>query len=120
MNLEEFRDYCLNKKATTEEEPFGPGVIVFKVINKMYASTGVDRIPPSANLKCDPERAEELREQHSSILPGYHMNKKHWNTVILESELDDRLIMEMIDHSYDLVVSAFSKKEKELFQQFES
>lgn len=84
----------------------------------MFALTGLNDFPYTANLKCDPERAVLLREQHSSITPGYHMNKKHWNTIVLESELDDRLIREMIDHSYDLVASALTKKEKDNLNQY--
>ena len=113
MNIEEFRDHCLSKKGVTEETPFGPETIVYKVIGKMFAATGTDRIPATANLKCDPERAIELRNRYNSIVPGYHMNKQHWNTVTLESDLDDRLIIELIDHSYELVASALGKKEKE-------
>jgi predicted DNA-binding protein (MmcQ/YjbR family) len=113
MNIEEFRDHCLSKKGVTEETPFGPETIVYKVVGKMFAATGTDRIPATANLKCDPERAIQLRNQYKSIIPGYHMNKQHWNTVTLESELDDRFIKELIDHSYELVASALSKKEKE-------
>jgi len=112
MNIEEFRDHCLSKKGVTEETPFGPETIVYKVIGKMFAATGTDRIPATANLKCDPEKAIQLRNEYKSILPGYHMNKKHWNTVILESELDDRFIKELIDHSYDQVVIGLSKAQQ--------
>jgi|ERR1039458_3623187 predicted DNA-binding protein (MmcQ/YjbR family) len=114
MNLEEFREYCLSKNYATEEMPFGPETIVFKVLSKVFALTGVDTIPATANLKCDPERAMQLREQYPSIIPGWHMNKKHWNTITLESELDDRLIRELIDHSYELVADGLSRSEKEL------
>ena len=113
MNLEEFRNYCLDKEGVTEETPFGPETIVFKVVGKMFAATGTDTVPATANLKCDPEKAVQLRSEYKSIIPGYHMNKKHWNTVTLESELDGRFIKELIDHSYELVVSALSKKEVE-------
>ncbi len=112
MNLEEFRDHCLSKKGVTEETPFGPEVLVYKVLGKMFSSTGIDRIPPSANLKCDPDKAIQLRNEYKSILPGYHMNKLHWNTIILESELDDRFIKELIDHSYNLVVSGLPKTQQ--------
>ena len=114
MNLEEFREYCLSKKYATEEMPFGPETIVYKVMSKVFALTGVDTFPATANLKCDPERAIQLREQYSAIIPGWHMNKKHWNTITLESELDDRLICELIDHSYELVANGLSRNEKEL------
>ena len=113
MNLEEFRNYCMDKAGTTEETPFGPETIVFKVSGKMFAATGTDSIPATANLKCDPERAIQLRNEYKSVQPGYHMNKKHWNTIILESELSNRFIEQLIDHSYDLVVSALPKKEIE-------
>lgn len=116
MNLESFREYCLSKPATTEEMPFGPETLVFKVAGKMFALTGLESYPVTANLKCDPQRAIELREEYTSITPGYHMNKQHWNTVELESGLPLSLIEELIDHSYDLVVSGFSKKEREFYQ----
>jgi predicted DNA-binding protein (MmcQ/YjbR family) len=112
MNVEEFREYCLSKKASSEETPFGFGTLVFKVKNKCFALTGIDSFPPTANLKCDPDRAIQLRDMYKSINPGYHMNKKHWNTIILESELDDRLIKELIDHSYDLVVKGLPVLER--------
>jgi len=112
MNLEEFRDYCLSKKLATEDTPFGIETIVFKVMNKLFALTSADEIPSTANLKCDPERAIQLRNEYKSITPGYHMSKKHWNTIILESELDDRLIMELVDHSYELVVSGLPKSQQ--------
>jgi len=112
MNIEEFRDHCLSKKGVTEETPFGPETIVYKVVGKMFAATGTDRIPATASLKCDPEKAIHLRSEYKSILPGYHMNKKHWNTVILESELDDRFIQELIDHSYEQVVIGLNKVQR--------
>ena len=116
MNLEEFRDYCLSKKGSSEDMPFGPETIVFKVMTKLFALTGTDSLPYTANLKCDPEKAIQLREHYPSITPGYHMNKKHWNTIVLESELDNRLIMELIDHSYVLVASGLTKTEKEILK----
>jgi len=112
MNIETFRDYCLGKKGTEETFPFDESVLVFKVMGKMYALIGLDRLPHQANLKADPEWSEELRENHHQIIPGWHMNKKHWNTVFLEDGLDDALIREMINHSYDLVVSKLTKKLK--------
>lgn len=113
MNIEAFRDYCLSKKGVTEEFPFDKSTLVFKVMGKMFALTGLERIPFSVNLKCDPDRAIELREYHSEITPGYHMNKKHWNTVNFSSSLPTNMILEMIDHSYDLVVSSLTKKIKQ-------
>lgn len=110
MYLEVFREYCLAKKGVTEGLPFGPEVLVFKVMGKMFALVSLDRLPLQANLKADPERVPELREQWDGrILPGYHMNKEHWNTVYLE-QLPADLIRELIDHSYDLIVASLPKK----------
>jgi len=112
MNIEEFRQYCLSKKGVTENLPFGPDTLVFKVMGKMFALSGLERLPAQVNLKCDPERAISLREEYDGeIIPGYHMSKVHWNTLILES-LPPKLIIELTDHSYELVVSKFPKKLK--------
>ena len=112
MNIEEFREYCLAKKGVSEGLPFGPDALVFKVMDKMFATLALVRTPPQANLKCDPERAIALREEYDgTIIPGYHMSKVHWNTLFLES-LPPKLIMELIDHSYDLVVAKLPKKLK--------
>ena len=111
MNIEEFRNYCLAKKGVTESFPFDDIVLVFKVMEKIFALTGIDSHPATANLKCNPERAIELREEYDGlILPGYHMSKKHWNTVEIEGNLRPDLILELIDHSYDLVVKGLTKK----------
>ncbi len=110
MNIEAFRDYCLAKKGVTEEFPFDKTTLVFKVMGKMFALTGLDRIPFSVNLKCDPDRAIELREYHPEITPGYHMSKKHWNTVNFSGGLSTNMLCELIDHSYNLVVSGLTKK----------
>ncbi len=111
MHIEAVREYCLTKKGTTEDFPFDESTLVFKVMGKMYALVSLERMPISINLKCDPERAIQLREEYpEEILSGYHMNKKHWNTVRLEEDLDSHLIIEMIDHSYDLVVAKMTKK----------
>ena len=111
MNIEEFRHHCLAKKGVTESFPFGEEVLVFKVMDKVFALASLDAHPATANLKCDPEKAIELREEFDgSITPGYHMNKKHWNTVEIEGNLPANLIVELIDHSYDLVVSGLTKK----------
>ena len=113
MNIEQLRTYCLTKKGTTEELPFGPDTLVFKVMGKMFALYGLERLPPQINLKCDPERAVELREKYDGlIIPGYHMSKKHWNTILLD-RLSPQLITELTDHSYKLVVSKLTKKLKE-------
>ena len=109
MNIEEYRDYCAAKKAVTESFPFDKNTLVFKVANKMFALTGVDTFN-YINLKCDPERAVELRETCNGVRPGYHMNKKLWNSVYLEEDVPDALVYELIDHSYDLIVASLTKK----------
>ena len=115
MNIEEFRDYCLSKKYVTECFPFDTTTLVFKVANKMFALSGLKHQPATVNLKCDPERAIELRENHSDVIEGFHMNKKLWNTITIEGNIPNSLIIELIDHSYDLVVKNMTKKlQKEL------
>ena len=116
MNIEAFRTYCLSKKGVEETLPFGPDTLVFKVMGKMFTATGLDEEDFRVNLKCDPERALELRATYEDIIPGWHMNKKHWNTVYCENGLDDRLIMELIDHSYDLVVASLKKADREMLE----
>lgn len=113
MNLEELRTYCLSKKGTSEGTPFGEGVLVYKVAGKMFALTSPDDVPLTVNLKCDPERAADLREQYEAVQPGYHMNKKHWNTITLDGSLGRALVRELIDHSYDVVVQGLKKSERE-------
>jgi predicted DNA-binding protein (MmcQ/YjbR family) len=113
MNIEEFRNYCLSKKGVEETLPFGPDTLVFKVMGKMFALTGLDDDEFSVNLKCDPDRALELREEHPEIRPGYHMNKHHWNTVSFDGDLEEDFLRELIDHSYDLIVSSLPKKKRE-------
>ena len=113
MNIETFRTYCLAKPGTTEELPFGPDTLVFKVMGKMFAATGLDSDVLTVNLKCDPARALRLREQYPQVQPGYHMNKKHWNTVHFEDGLDEALLLEFIDHSYALVVRGLPKRDRE-------
>lgn len=107
MNVELARDYCLRKENVEECCPFGPDNLVFKVDGKMFALLPLDT-GNSLNLKCDPERAIELRESYSGVQPGFHMNKKHWNTVYFNEDVNDQLIFELIDHSYGLV----AKKKK--------
>lgn len=110
MNAEEIRNYVLQKEEVTESFPFGESTLVFKTNNKIFLLMGLDGIELSFNAKCDPERAIELREEYpDNILPGYHMNKKHWNTIIVAG-LKTVLVKEMIDHSYDLI--AVKKKKK--------
>jgi len=112
MNIEEFRACCLSKKGVSEEFPFDADTLVFKVLGKMFALAPLERLPPQANLKCDPERAIELRESYDEvIMPGYHMSKVHWNTLFLE-QLPGDLIRELINHSYELVVSKLPKKQR--------
>ena len=111
MNVEEYRDYCISKKGVTESFPFDETTLVFKVMGKMFALCGLDNVPLRVNLKCDPERAIELREQHDAIIEGWHMSKKHWNTVYLD-QISKELTKELIDHSYNLVVSKLTKKLK--------
>lgn len=107
VNIEELRDYCLAKPGVTEGFPFGEDTLVFKV-EKIFLITGLDQ--PSFNVKCDPEKAIELREQFSEVTPGYHMNKKHWNTVRTDGSLTNKQLREMIDHSYDLILKSLPKK----------
>lgn len=110
MNIEAYRLYCLNKKGVTEGMPFGPDVLVFKVMGKMFALCDINTFA-SVNLKSEPERAIELREAYpNAILPGYHMNKAHWNTVVVGAGLTDQLFFELIDHSYQLIVEGLSRK----------
>ena len=115
MNPESLREYCLSLPATTEAFPFDEQTLVFKVKEKMFALTNVDSFT-SINLKCDPERAVALREQYSSILPGYHMNKKHWNTVLLDGSLGESMLKDLILHSYQLVVAGLPKKVREALE----
>lgn len=113
MNIEEFRIFCLEKPAVTEEFPFGPETLVFKVAGKVFALTGLDEINFKVNLKCDPDYAIELRESHEEVKPGYHMNKKHWNTVDFEGSLPEELLRSLINHSYELVVKSLPKSKRE-------
>src|SRR5215468_2233908 len=109
MDLTEFREYCLKKPGATEGTPFGPDVLVFKVGGKMFALASLDEVPTRVNLKCDPDLALELRDRYEQVTSGYHMNKKHWNTVEIESGIPDAEVRKMIDHSYDLVAKALIK-----------
>jgi len=110
MHIESFRSYCLSKSMVTEEFPFDETTLVFKVCGKIFALTGLDDPEFKVNLKCDPERALLLREEHNSIIAGFHMSKKHWNTVIMDGSFSDDFFMELIDHSYELVVQGLPKK----------
>jgi predicted DNA-binding protein (MmcQ/YjbR family) len=112
MNIEELRDYCISKKGVEETLPFGPDTLVFKVLGKVFLLVGLDESPLQFNVKCDPEKAIELREKYSFVKPGYHMNKKHWNTIIVDGSANEKLLMEFIDDSYDLVVKGLPKIEQ--------
>lgn len=103
----------LNRVETTEGFPFGPEVAVYKVVDKMFALLIPEEVPPRLNLKCDPDRAIALRDEHEAIIPGYHMNKKHWNTLVLDGSLPDDLVLELIDHSFELVVKGHPRKTRE-------
>jgi predicted DNA-binding protein (MmcQ/YjbR family) len=109
MNLEFFREYCLTKQDATEGMPFGETVVVFKVGGKMFALAALNEVPTTVNLKCDPDLALELRDRYEQVRPGYHMNKKHWNTVELGTGIPDAEIRKMIDQSYELVVKSLPK-----------
>ena len=112
MNIEELREYCISKKGVTEGFPFDEFTLVFKVSGKMFALTDlVDAF--SVNLKCDPEKAIELREQYPSVIPGYHMNKQHWNTILIDGSVNDVILKEWIDDSYDLIVKSLPKKQQQ-------
>jgi predicted DNA-binding protein (MmcQ/YjbR family) len=119
MHIEQLRDFCITKKGVTEHFPFDEVTLVFKVMNKMFALSSLDKWEngvESINLKCDPEKALELREEYEGINPGWHMNKRLWNTVTINnSDVSDDLVRELIHHSYDLVVKGLTKKlQKEL------
>ena len=113
MNLETYYEYCLSKKGVTEHFPFDEDTLVFKVGGKMFALSSLkqwEKGQPSINLKCDPERAGELRAEYDAIQPGFHMSKIHWNTIKINTDVSDALVKELIDHSYELVFKSLSKK----------
>jgi predicted DNA-binding protein (MmcQ/YjbR family) len=109
MDLAQFREYCLSKLCATENTPFGLDVLVFKVSGKMFALAALDEVPTRVNLKCDPDWALDLRDRYEQVTPGYHMNKRHWNTVEIEGGIPDAELRKMIDHSYDLVARSLPK-----------
>src|SRR5438445_12571513 len=109
MDAVEFREYCLTKPKATEGTPFGETVLVFKVAGKMFALMSLDEVPTTVNLKCDPDLALELRDRYEQVTSGYHMNKKHWNSVGIEGGIPDPELRKMIDHSYDLVIKGLPK-----------
>jgi predicted DNA-binding protein (MmcQ/YjbR family) len=112
LNIEEIREYCLSKKGSSECFPFDEVTLVFKVSGKMFALTNLDG-DLSINLKCDSEKAVELREHYPAVIPGYHMNKKLWNTIYIDGSISDKLIKEWIDDSYQLILQSLTKKQKE-------
>ncbi|MFD0993666.1 MmcQ/YjbR family DNA-binding protein [Tenacibaculum geojense] len=118
MHIDQLREYCIQKKGVTEHFPFDDVTLVFKVMGKMFALIGLNKWEqgePKINLKCDPDKAVLLRNTYESVKPGFHMNKKHWNTVLLNNDVNDDLAFELIDHSYNLVVKGLTKKlQKEL------
>jgi predicted DNA-binding protein (MmcQ/YjbR family) len=113
MNLETYYEYCLSKKGASEHFPFDENTLVCKVGGKMFALSSLlqwEKNEPSVNLKCDPERAQELRAEYDEIKPGFHMSKVHWNTIALNGNLSNTLVKELIDHSYELVFKSLTKK----------
>lgn len=116
MKLDSFTKYCLSKSAVTKDFPFGEETICFRVAGKIFAITSYS-IPLKVNLKCAPEEVIELRERYEEVKPGYHMNKKHWNTVDFEGRISDKELKIMIDNSYDLIVGSLTKKQRELLSE---
>jgi predicted DNA-binding protein (MmcQ/YjbR family) len=106
MDLAQFREYCLSKPRATESTPFGPDVLVFKVGGKIFALAALDEVPTTVNLKCEPDLALDLRDRYEQVRPGYHMNKKHWNTVEIDTGIPDAELRRMIDHSYELIAKS--------------
>lgn len=118
MDIERFREYCLTKRGVTEDFPFDDVTLCIRVAGKIFAITGLDAERFTVNLKCDPEFALELREHHPEVQPGWHMNKKHWNTVDFEGGLDETMLRRLIDHSYDQVVRSLKKAERALLDEY--
>ena len=113
MNIQQFYEFCLSKKGVTEHFPFDEETLVFKVGGKMFCLTSLnqwEKGTPSLNLKCNPERAQELRAEYEAIIPGWHMSKVHWNTVAFNSDVSDKMMCELINNSYDLVFNSLTKK----------
>ena len=110
MNIESLREYCLSKPGAEETLPFGPDTLVFKVDGKVFLLVGLDDEQLSFNVKCDPDKAIELREEYACVLPGYHMNKKHWNTIVVDGSVASKQLKEWIDWSYKLVSQKKKKK----------
>jgi predicted DNA-binding protein (MmcQ/YjbR family) len=113
MDIEQLRSYCLAKPGVEETLPFGPDVLVFKVMSKLFLLCPLDTERLQFNVKCDPDLAIELREQYNSVIPGYHMNKKHWNTVMVDGSIPVKKLKEWIDHSYTVVANSLPAKLKQ-------
>lgn len=113
MDIVFFREYCLSKKGVIEDTPFDANTLCFKVGGKIFAIIDIELFE-SVNLKCDPERAVQLRERYQGIVPGYHMNKKYWNTVEFNTSVPDKLILELVDHSFELIFDSLPKKMRDL------
>jgi len=112
MDLEQVIQQCMSYPEVEETTPFGPDILVYKICGKMFAATNPDDFPARVNLKCDPEWAEELRSENNAVQPGYHMNKKHWNTIILDNSLSNNLIAQLVNHSLRLVVQSLKKADR--------
>lgn len=110
MDIEQLRDYCLSKSGAEESLPFGPDTLVYKAGGKVFLLVGLNNEELRFNVKCDPDKAIELREQFSCVLPGYHMNKKHWNTIVVDGSVSSKQLKEWIDHSYNLIIDSLPKK----------
>jgi predicted DNA-binding protein (MmcQ/YjbR family) len=110
FNIEILREYCLSKPGAEETQPFGPDNLVYKIAGKMFLLVGLDNEPLSFNVKCDPDRAIELREEFPCVQPGFHMNKKHWNTVVVDGSVPVKQLKEWIDHSFELVANTKKKR----------
>lgn len=115
MNVEEIRDHCLAKKGVEESFPFDNETLVFKVGGKIFLLMGINANPIQFNVKCEPQKAIDLREKYSYVLPGYHMNKAHWNTIVCDNRTPKKLVFEWINDSYDLIVTSLPKKQREEF-----
>ena len=115
MNIESLREYCLKKKEAEETFPFGDSTLVFKVKGKIFLLASLDASPLQFNVKCDPEKIDDLREQYEDVQPGYHMNKRHWNTVLVTGNIPEKMLRTMIDESYQLVIMSLPKKDRQQF-----
>jgi predicted DNA-binding protein (MmcQ/YjbR family) len=120
MYIESFRIYCLEKEGVTEDFPFGETTLVFRVLGKIFALTGLDSERFTVNLKADPDYTQELREQYPEVQPGFHMNKMHWNTVDFDGSLDNKMLRHLVDHSYEQTAKTLKKSEKEQLSLFKA